>query len=104
MTSTTVFTELLKTFADYSERLDNGEVTHSDFGEFQQIHPRITRGYQTGRFNTAQYRALNFIYYDLKEGFRTVLQLDRVYDLLTEPGAGADPGELPADLDEPIEE
>lgn len=77
MGSTSVFTDYLKTLANYSEKIDNGEVTHTDFIEFQRLEARITKAYQTGYYHDREYRALNAIYFYLKEGFRIVLQLDR---------------------------
>lgn len=77
MNSTTVFTEYLKTLADYSERVDNGQISHDDFIEFQKLEPRITKAYQNGYFKHPEYSALNTIYFFIKDGFRIVLQLDR---------------------------
>ena len=77
MDSTTVFTDYLKTLADYSEKVDNGEVTHTDFIEFQKLEARIIKAYQTGYFKHPEYSALTTIYSYIKDGFRIVLQLDR---------------------------
>ena len=77
MKNTSVFTDYLKTLADYSERIDTGEVTHDDFSDFQKLNTRITKAYQTGYFHKGEYEALIEIYYYLKDGFRIVLGLDR---------------------------
>ena len=71
-----VYTELLKILAEYSERVDAAEVGHDDFIEFQKLQPRIIKAYQTGYFKHREYTTLNNIYYYVKEGFRIDLGLE----------------------------
>ena len=71
-----VFTELLQLLGEYSEKVDDGTLTHDDFGEFQKLESRIIKAYQRGYFHNREYRALTAAYYFIKEGARIVLRLD----------------------------
>ena len=75
-TTITVFTELLQELAEYSARVDTGEITHDDFVELQRIEPRIIRGRQDHRYEGEAYRALVGAYHYIKDGARIVLDLD----------------------------
>lgn len=72
-----VFTEILKELAAYSEAADNGTATHSDFIELQRLNVRIMDAHNDGRFNVRQYKALSAAYFDIKDNFRVVLGLNR---------------------------
>ena len=75
--SISVFTEILKELAAYSEAADTGTATHSEFLELQRLHVRIMDAHNTGYFNRSQYAALNAAYFDIKDNFREVLGLNR---------------------------
>lgn len=71
-----VFTEILKELAEYSAAVDNGTATHEDFIEFQKLGVRIINAHNRGYFNRRQYSALDNAYFDIKEGFRIILNLN----------------------------
>ena len=71
----TVYTELLQALATWSARVDEGDITHNDFVDLQQIEPRIISGYREGRYTGDSYHALITIYNHVKEGARSVLGL-----------------------------
>lgn len=77
MNDTSVFTDHLKTLAEYSEKVDMGTVTDDDYVDFQQILPRIIKAMQDGYYKMPEYVALTKIFYIIKEGFRVVLGLDQ---------------------------
>ena len=77
MNDTSVFTDHLKTLAEYSEKVDMGTVTNDDYVDFQQILPRIIKAMQDGYYKMPEYVALTKTYYIIKEGFRVVLGLDQ---------------------------
>lgn len=74
--STSVFTEILKELAAYSEAADTGTATHSQFIELQRLNVRIIDARNAGYFNRRQYAALSAAYFDIKDGFRDVLGLN----------------------------
>lgn len=73
--SISVFTEYLKTLADYSGKVDTGEITPEDYIEYQELEARIINAYQKGYFTSQQYKSLTAAYYEIKDGFRVVLGL-----------------------------
>ena len=77
MNDTSVFTDHLKTLAEYSEKIDTGTVTDDDYVDFQQILPRIIKAMQDGYYKMPEYVALTKIFYIIKDGFRVVLGLDQ---------------------------
>lgn len=77
MADTSVFTDHLKTLAEYSEKVDMGTVTNEDYIAFQQVLPRIIKAMQDGYYKMPEYVALTKTYYIIKEGFRVVLGLDQ---------------------------
>ena len=77
MNDTSVFTDHLKTLAEYSEKVDMGTATDEDYADFQQMLPRIIKAMQDGYYKMPEYVALTKIFYIIKEGFRVVLGLDQ---------------------------
>ena len=75
MQNISVFTEYLTALAGYSRKVDSGNVTDSEFIEFQKLEARITNAYKVGYYKEPEYRALIQIYQYLKDGFRIVLGL-----------------------------
>lgn len=73
----TVFTEVLRDLAEWSERVDDGSITNNEFAELQRLEPRILRARHEGRFEADEYRALMSIYHYIKDGARCVLHLDQ---------------------------
>ena len=77
MNNTSVFTDHLKTLAEYSEKIDMGTVTNEDYIAFQQVLPRIIKAMQDSYYKMPEYVALTKTYYIIKEGFRVFLGLDQ---------------------------
>lgn len=76
MNDTSVFTDHLKTLAEYSEKVDMGTVTNDDYVDFQRMLPRITKAMQDGYYKMPEYEALTRAYHIIKDSFRVVLGLD----------------------------
>ena len=77
MNDTSVFTDHLKTLAEYSEKVDMGTATDEDYADFQQMLPRIIKAMQDGYYKMPEYVALTRTFYVIKDGFRVVLGLDQ---------------------------
>ena len=75
-----VFTELLQQLGEYSEKVDDGTLTHDDFGQFQFLEPQIISAYKSGHIHNIEYRVLTGAYYYIKDGAREVLGLDKIYE------------------------
>lgn len=80
-----VFTERLQQLGKYSEKVDDGTLTHDDFGQLQPMESQIIDAYKGGQLINVEYRVLMGAYYYIKDGAREVLGLDRVYDALKHP-------------------
>ena len=71
----TVYTELLQALATWSARVDEGDISHNDFVDLQQIGPRIIKGRDEGRYTSAEYNALMATFGYIMEGARSILGL-----------------------------
>lgn len=65
--------------------MDNGTLTHDDFGQLQLMESQIINAYKSEHLINVEYRVLMGAYYYIKDGAREVLGLDRVYDALKHP-------------------
>ena len=70
----TVYTEILQDLAEWSARVDEGDITDNDFVDLQQIRPRIIRGHNERRYETDEYRALITIYNHIADEARAILR------------------------------
>lgn len=70
----TVYTEILQDLAEWSERVDEGDITDNDFVDLQQIRQRIIQGHNERRYETDEYRALITTYNHIADEARAILR------------------------------
>ncbi len=69
-----VFTEIVLKIAHYSELIENMQISHDDFVEYQKLETRIINARETRHITHAQYKPLIHIYYLLLTDFRNALK------------------------------
>lgn len=70
----TVYTGILQALAEWSARVDEGDITENDFVDLQQIRPRIIQGHNERRYETDEYHALMTTYNHIADEARAILR------------------------------
>ena len=71
------FTEVLRVFTEYSEKLDNGKINWGDYVNLQHYLKNIITGYKENNLSENERNSLLEIYYSL--GHKTIEFLNKRY-------------------------